>query len=383
LERFHRMSEAELKPHPHLLQVARTAKAATPGTAAADPLFNGTLFFVQVAFNLIGRTISISNADMAVAVQFAANASGPISAYAGQYGSNALSVSPNVLQFSANVPSGRYNDQILQGWVNTILTQNGLTAASSCIVILNPRGVTNTDGDITLGILGYHGKANSPYCFVNVFGQGLTLNDLSDAYALQLSHEIAEMTVDPNVDGKNPEVCDPCGPNCQSTWRDFFVAPNNTYSQSTQIFPPGFAFTFFINGIVQPDSARECPAPQDACAYSPPVPAFTITVRRSTGKDFGPGAQADEDWSHGPCIGSRGTFFADVNGDGKAEVILVNDDTVTVRRSTGKDFGPGPQANEDWSHGPCFGSRGTFFADVDGDGRADAISLTTVGRRPE
>lgn len=33
LERFHLMSEAELKPHPHLLQVAKTAKAATPSAA--------------------------------------------------------------------------------------------------------------------------------------------------------------------------------------------------------------------------------------------------------------------------------------------------------------------------------------------------------------
>jgi hypothetical protein len=127
-----------------------------PRRAATDPLFNGTLFFVQVVFNLSARTISISNADMAVAVQCAANASRPISAHAIQYGSSALGFRPNGLQFSANVPSGRYNDQTLQHWVNTILTQNGLTAASSCIVILNPRGVTNTDGDISLGILGYH-----------------------------------------------------------------------------------------------------------------------------------------------------------------------------------------------------------------------------------
>jgi hypothetical protein len=84
----------------------------------------------------------------------------------------------------------------------------------------------------------------------------------------------------------------------------------------------------------------------------------------------------------GPCFGSRSTFFADVDGDGKAEVILVND-TITVRRSTGKDFGPGPQANEDWSHGPCFGSLGTFFADVRGDGRADAILATMASRKPE
>jgi FG-GAP-like repeat/Clostridium epsilon toxin ETX/Bacillus mosquitocidal toxin MTX2 len=89
--------------------------------------------------------------------------------------------------------------------------------------------------------------------------------------------------------------------------------------------------------------------------------------------DFGPGPVANEDWSHGPAYGSRGTFFADVTGDGKADLIIVNDDTIRVRRNTGSDFGPGSVANEDWSHGPAYGSRGTFFADVTGDGKADLI----------
>jgi hypothetical protein len=80
-------------------------------------------------------------------------------------------------------------------------------------------------------------------------------------------------------------------------------------------------------------------------------------------------AAPTENWTYGPYFGTRRTRFADVTGDGRADAIVVNDDTVTVRRSTGSDFGP----NEDWTHGPYFGSRGTFFADVTGDGRADAI----------
>ena len=54
---------------------------------------------------------------------------------------------------------------------------------------------------------------------------------------------------------------------------------------------------------------------------------------RSTGTDFGAHVSANEDWSHGPFYGSRGTYFADVTGDGKADAIAVNDDTVTIRRS--------------------------------------------------
>jgi hypothetical protein len=41
----------------------------------------------------------------------------------------------------------------------------------------------------------------------------------------------------------------------------------------------------------------------------------------------------NEDWTFGPYYGSRGTFFADVTGDGRADAIVVNNDTVTVRRA--------------------------------------------------
>ena len=93
----------------------------------------------------------------------------------------------------------------------------------------------------------------------------------------------------------------------------------------------------------------------------------TVTVRLSTGSAFGP----NEDWTRGAFFGSRGTFFIDVTGDGRADAIAINDDTVTVRRSTGSGFGP----NEDWTRGAFFGSLGTFFAKVTGDGRADAIAV--------
>jgi hypothetical protein len=97
----------------------------------------------------------------------------------------------------------------------------------------------------------------------------------------------------------------------------------------------------------------------------PAAPNFVV-VRRSTGKGFGP----NEPWiPDTPYYGSRGTFFADVTGDGKADAIVVNDDGITVRRSTGTSF----SGNERWTEGAYYGGRGTFFADVDGDGKADAI----------
>jgi hypothetical protein len=81
------------------------------------------------------------------------------------------------------------------------------------------------------------------------------------------------------------------------------------------------------------------------------------------------GFAPNESWTSNPYYGSRGTYFADVTGDRRADAIVVNNDKVTVRRSRGGKFQP----NESWTSNPYYGSRGTYFADVTGDGRADAI----------
>jgi hypothetical protein len=86
-----------------------------------------------------------------------------------------------------------------------------------------------------------------------------------------------------------------------------------------------------------------------------------------------------EDWTGEPFYGTRGTFFADVTGDGRADAIAVNDDAVIVRRSmlgSGQGwFGPA----EAWTAEPFFGTRGTFFVDIDADGRADAVAVNDGG----
>lgn len=80
-------------------------------------------------------------------------------------------------------------------------------------------------------------------------------------------------------------------------------------------------------------------------------------------------------WTGGPFYGTRGTFFADVTGDGKADAIAVNDDRVWFRRSDGCKFGP----NEQLTSTPFFGTVGTFFADVTGDLKADPIAINNDG----
>ncbi len=249
---------------------AALARSPVPVRRAttSEPLFTGALVFAQITFRTPNGSLSVSNADFATAMAFSRLAVAPISAYAAQYGPNGLTVAPGPVAFTADAPRGRYNDQTLQGWVNAIVSQNGLPA-DTCVVVLNPPGVVNTDADASKGVGGYHNLANVPYAFVNVMGSKLTIKDEANLYALALSHEIAEMTVDPRADLVNPEIADPCGPNCQAVWIDYFDA-SGTYLRTVQSFPPPFAYGFFINAIVRPNAATQCPAPGSACNYAPP-----------------------------------------------------------------------------------------------------------------
>ena len=83
-----------------------------------------------------------------------------------------------------------------------------------------------------------------------------------------------------------------------------------------------------------------------------------VVVRPSTGTWLA----CNQAWTSGAYYGDRGTFFADVTGDGLADAIVVNNGGVVVRRSTGSAFG----SNESWTSGGYYGDKGTFFANVDG-----------------
>jgi hypothetical protein len=98
-----------------------------------------------------------------------------------------------------------------------------------------------------------------------------------------------------------------------------------------------------------------------------------ITVRRSSGSAFLP----NETWTTNAYYGSLGSvpvYFADVTGDGLADAIVVNPNGVTVRRSNGSLF----EGNEFWTAQIGNPNEGIFFADVDGDGRADEIVVNST-----
>lgn len=261
---------ADLGQVPGLRQILGATTIPSPAALPAGSLFNGTVHFVQVAFTTAQGVIALSAADMATVMAYAQNASGPIAMYASQFGPCGLKIDRTPIAYSVDLRSGAdgqsYSDQTLQTWVNAIARQQQLTNA--CLVVLSPPGVVNTDAQN--GVLGYHAQADVPYIFGNVLGQGFTLDDAADVYALVVSHELAEMTVDPSANLANPEVCDGCGPNCQTVFRDYFDA-SSAYLETSQAFPPGSPYGYFINAIVQPPSATQCPAPSSACAYPPPT----------------------------------------------------------------------------------------------------------------
>jgi hypothetical protein len=78
---------------------------------------------------------------------------------------------------------------------------------------------------------------------------------------------------------------------------------------------------------------------------------------------------------------ARPNHFADVTGDGRADAIVVNPTGVFVAVSNNSNAFA---AAQNWTGIGYFGSHGTYFADVTGDGRADAIvvnSTSTTVRR--
>lgn len=286
LDRFHRMTDDQLRRYPHLLEAAvklrqdlPTGSVLTPTGLPAFPLpivlFKGTVHLAKIRFNADGVIRTFADADMATVVQYLKVAAPAIIEYASQYGECRLDVSPNILELEVDVPQGKYNDDMLRGWIKTLLTENDLPHSSSCIVVFNPDGVVNTDGDGTKGIGGYHDAvAGSPYCFCNVGGSSFTVQDRQNHYAEVLSHEVAEMVVDPFITWINPEVCDGCAGNCHFRWLDFFATDSSNtphYMLSARRVPAlPFNHDFFIAAIARPQNAYDCPPPESGCNYAAP-----------------------------------------------------------------------------------------------------------------
>jgi hypothetical protein len=97
-----------------------------------------------------------------------------------------------------------------------------------------------------------------------------------------------------------------------------------------------------------------------------------LNVLPSTGSGFG----AYSNWTGGPVACDEGCYFADANGDGKADFIAQDMDGLYVLLSNGSGF----EAPANWTNGTTvLCDLGCFLADVTGDGAADFIAQDDDG----
>jgi murein DD-endopeptidase MepM/ murein hydrolase activator NlpD len=85
----------------------------------------------------------------------------------------------------------------------------------------------------------------------------------------------------------------------------------------------------------------------------------------------GTGFSAPLLWAGAAFYGTRATLLADMNGDGKADLVAVNDGSVWVMLSTGSGFGTSTQ----WSSTPFYGSLTTLLGDMTGDHKGDLVAI--------
>jgi hypothetical protein len=169
-------------------------------------------------------------------------------------------------------------------------SQRSQQIPNPCVVILHNRDLPNSPS--------FTGERNShhlmtgngtPYIYSLVQGEGLSIADNNhtvmnkaneNVYAIDLSHEIAEMVVDPTGDNNNPEVCDACSTGCNSFNLYTLFDQNGLYMGGTQDISSASGFAFFINSIVRSGTALDsnfCVTQggnvQSACIYPPPFEA--------------------------------------------------------------------------------------------------------------
>ena len=356
-----------------------------PKAMVASPLFDGTLVFAQIIFVRPNQPdYFISMADMQTAASYASLAVVPIQSYASLYGPSSVTVSPNIIPFPAILTGNSFTQSDLEGWVDQVaqLAQ----ATNPCIVVLHDRSLPTTP-IFTNHRNSFHftTPAGTPYCYCLAFGQNLsvadnnhTINNLprQKVYAHILSHEIAEMVVDPLADLSNPEVCDPCAGNCSNELFDLFDQ-NGFFIGGTADTASATGFSFFINSIVRPDFLLDpmtgCVIQgadsHSACIYVPPPVWLHLSPIP------GHALQADLDCSGLPNRG-RSVSVGDVDHDGQAEVIV----QIDAPHSGGNDFWvmKFDLAKGNWQHlSPIPGH--TLQADLDCSGLPNGARSVNVG----
>jgi hypothetical protein len=261
-----------------------------------QPLFNGVYHIVLVNFTSQAGVTGqqVNSGDMQTIQQFL-QAIIPIQQnYAQQWGNCSITLDPTIYSADFVIQNNNFNDSALAGnpaaspptaaFIDNLASTLGFASGgptAHAFIIISPSSILNNDCNPANGYLGYHSASavnNVPYIFVPLTTSGLTSTDIADVYQIALSHEVAETCVDPAANFSNPEVCDSCGPNCQSVIRNFYSA-SGQYLLSSQLFlagqGPGFSYGFMTNSVTAPPNAttpsNTCPSiPFGSCGYAPP-----------------------------------------------------------------------------------------------------------------
>jgi hypothetical protein len=145
LRQFHTMQPDQLVGSPALVAVKQKILAQTGvsphGIIFSDPSFKETVYMVKVTFRTSNATLSVSDADIAVIQQYLTLAAPPISQYAAQYGENRLQVASTILTLTVEVPSGKYDDDTLKKWLESLFSlHKDLNPSSTCMIVLKSAG---------------------------------------------------------------------------------------------------------------------------------------------------------------------------------------------------------------------------------------------------
>ena len=330
----------EVTEDPHLKAWLANNPIPSARKTVSGPLFSGTLVFAQVSFAAPSLPPSgISAADAQTAISYATLAVVPIQQYASQYGPNSVSVWPVPIPFTANVQEGAFSVAEFEGWVDDIAQfMRSQQVSNPCVVIMHNRDLPNSPS-FTGNRNPFHSRTGNgnPYCYCLVFGEDLSVADNNHTidgqpnekvYAHILSHEVAEMVVDPRADDSNPEVCDPCATNCNPFTLFELFDQNTAYLGGTEDTASASSFAFFISAIIRPGfsvDSNSCLIQagevQSACIYAPP---FVTGELLSYGDSGAPGNVSD------PVVVGFGGWlqfkflFAGANAAGDNRIYAVN-----------------------------------------------------------
>src|SRR5260221_9494817 len=144
------------------------------------PLFSGTVHFIHPTFVTPGGTFTFSAADMQTMIQYAQHAIVPILEMVHQeYGPSTTVISPTTIDYTAHMSAATFSDSDLQGWVNDILSTNGLDPSTTLIAVPCPSGIDDDSGYVVANG-GYHYIAHRPYPFCRIIWTGPSLGEQVD-----------------------------------------------------------------------------------------------------------------------------------------------------------------------------------------------------------